>query len=335
MFGRATGSCWPWRLFGLETYSAGVSGGSRGLAVFIGLCALLGVSVPAASAATDVTGHQRAVLVRAAANSGPGKAVGMRVGRNGRVTIAPTTIPSPAEVTVVRSLVNRKWALVVAAPSYRPEHRRAFVLKRSGKTWRVKFAADRGEEDQATCRRKQPGAAVAFDLGFNDTTLEGRCRYKRTRDSLTRPMSSPELASVRAMVEWTQDPETFNWIPGPVQPARSDVTSVGSCAWDGGGPLGLVPYGRVSRADPRYGVVYVGCVVGYDGFSLLEEPVLVAVSRGSGAGGFTAVPGMVLPSWSSRSDLCLQDLKWPVPAVARAGLQFCTPYPLALRNALR
>lgn len=312
-----------------------MAGTLRGLVVALGACGLILGSAPAASAATDVTGPQRAVLVRAAATSGAGKAVGMRVGRNGRVTMAPTMVPSPAEATVVRSLVNRKWALVVAAPKYHPEHRRAFVLKRSGRTWRVKFAADRGEETQALCRRSQPSTAVAFDLGFTDTPFEKHCRYKRTRDSVTRPMTAQELTSVRAMVEWTQDPDTFDWIPGPVQPARSDVNSVSTCAWDGGGALGLVPYGRVSRADPRYGVAYVGCVAGSDGFSLLESPVLVVVSRGSGSGGFSAVPGMVLPSWSIMSDLCLQDLKWPISAVARAELQICVPYPLRLRNALR
>ena len=33
--------------------------------------------------------------------------------------------------------------------------------------------------------------------------------------SLVRPMSADELASVRAMVEWREDPETFDRVAGP------------------------------------------------------------------------------------------------------------------------
>lgn len=294
----------------------------------------LGTLTPAAQAAREVGGKERMQLLRAVAASSAGKAVRLRVARSGRVTMAPAFVPGPAKITSMRSSVDRTWAVLVATPKSNRALRSTFVLKRANGKWRVKLSAGRGEEGAAMCRRKKPGAAVAFDLGFPDTTLDDRCRHRRTFRSLTRPMTAGEVGSVRSMVEWTQDPDTFEMIPGPVQPARSDVKSVSSCSWNGGGALGLVPSGRVSRADPRWGVVYVGCVVGSDGSSLMENAVLTLVRRSGGGGAFTSVPGMVLPSRSPLGDLCLQDLKWPVSPFARAGLDFCMPYPLALRNAL-
>lgn len=291
------------------------------------------MSLAPAHAAKDVHGPERAKMIRAAANSPAGKRVQLRLKR-GKVSMAPTMIPGPATAVAFRSEVDPKWAILVATSTSNTSQRRAFVLKRTAGHWRVKFAAGRGEEERALCRSKQPGAAVAFDLGLPDP-VSGRCRYRRDPLSLSWEMTPAEVPSVRAMVEWTQDPDSFEYLPGPVQPARSDITSVGSCSWDGAGSLGLVPSGRVSRADPRFGVVYVGCVFGSDGFSLLETSALVVVKRSGSSGVFTSVPGLVLPRTSPASNLCLQDLAWPIPAVVRAGLGVCTPYPLALRNALR
>lgn len=295
---------------------------------------LLGLLTPSAQAAREVSGKERSQLLRAVAASSAGEDVRLRVSRSGRVTMAPAFAPSAAKVVSVRSSVDRNWAALVATPKSNPALRTTFVLTRANGQWRVKLSAGRGDEGAAMCRVKKPSAAVAFDLGFPDTSLEDGCRHRRTFRSVTRPMTAGEVASVRSMVEWTQDPDTFEMIPGPVQPTRSDVRSVSSCSWNGGGALGLVPTGRVSRADPRWGVVYVGCVVGSDGFSLMENAVQVLVGRSAGSGAFTSVPGMVLPSRSPLSDLCLQDLKWPVSPAARADLDFCLPYPLALRNAL-
>lgn len=300
------------------------------------LCSLLWVAAaavaPAAEAARVAAKPERGALLRAAAASAGGKSVGLLARPNGRATVAPFGYRTRAAVLAVRSSIARSWALLVVAPNGRPDLRQTFLLQRRLGRWRVWFSASRGSEPDKLCGRSRPGTAIALDLGLSSSTWSGKCRHPRRRSGLIRPMTAAELASVRAMVEWTLD-DSFNWVPGPVQPRASEVVT-SDCAWDGRGQAVPPPYGEVARSNPRWGVAVVYCVIGSDGFGLLESPTLILVRRGGRTGPFTAVPAHTLPSWSVRGELCWSR-RWPVPAAPRVALEFCTPFPAALSSALR
>ncbi len=208
------------------------------------------------------------------------------------------------------------------------------MLERVRGRWRVRLAAYRGSEYDELCRRPRPGAAVAIDLGLTEIGARSSCRHDRSRKSLVRPMSADELASVRAMVEWSEDvDENGARIRGPVQPEVSEV-STGSCEWDADPETGT-PYGEVARADPRWGRVVVMCVTGSDGFAALVNQTLLLVGRAGTSGPFTRVAAHTNMSWSSMGNLCATRAGWPIPAAPRVALEFCTPFPYALRGALR
>ena len=110
-------------------------------------------------------------------------------------------------------------------------------------------------------------------------------------------MSADELASVRAMVAWSEDvDENGARIRGPVQPEVSEV-STGSCEWDADPETGT-PYGEVARADPRWGRVVVMCATGSDGFAALVNQTLLLVGRAGTSGPFTRVAAHTNMSWS-------------------------------------
>jgi hypothetical protein len=291
----------------------------------------LGAAVPSADAARVATKSERGELLRAAAGSAAGEIVGLRTGRGGRVTIAPRTLTTPATVAAWRSSVAPGWALLDAMPKGDPSGRETFVLRRSGGRWRVRFAAGRGELLDETCRHAKPATPVALDLGLR--TSSRRCRHPREPRALQRKMSAQEVASVRRMVEWTYD-ASFQYMPGPVQPRAHDVFA-SDCAWDGRGDRVPPPSGVVARSDPRWGLLSVACAIGSDGFAILESTTVMLVSRSGRSGPFTAVHAHTLPSWSSRGTLCGEDRRWPAAAATRVALEFCTPFPYALRDVLR
>jgi hypothetical protein len=294
------------------------------------LCLLCGGTADAASTAGPAL-HR--TLVGAAAASPDGDAIGLRVDRRGRVTTTVTAFRTRASVLAVRSSVDARWALVVITPLGRPDARRTFMLERRAGRWRVLFAAGRGEELGALCRRERPGTAVALDLGLDASATSGRCRHPRAKQRLTRPMDAAEVASVRAMVEWRFDELTGAYEPGPVQPAAHEVFA-SNCSWDGRGDVVEPPYGSVSRSDPRWGLLVVSCVTGSDGFALLENPTAILVRRAGTSGPFAAALAHTFMSWSVQTVLCREDGRWPIPATARVELQFCTPFPAALIDAL-
>lgn len=308
---------------------------ARAAAVALASCCLVAAAGAApADAARMADKGERLALLHAAAASDAGAAVRLRVGRGGRTTIAPLTLTSPATVLAVRSSIDASWALLIAAVKGRADIRRTFLLERSAGRWRVRLAAGRGEEGDELCRRTRPGTAVALDLGLTTNTWSGRCRHRRERKALVRTMPAAELASVRAMVEWKLDESTFERIPGPVQPAVHDVFA-SNCSWDGRGPQVPPPSGVVARSDPRWGLVSIFCVIGSDGFAAIESTTVMLVARDGRSGPFTRVPAHTMPAWSSYGGLCGEDRRWPVPASARVALEFCTPFPAAIRGALR
>ncbi|HEX2160359.1 MAG TPA: hypothetical protein VHF88_00875 [Thermoleophilaceae bacterium] len=312
-----------------------VATGCRRAVVTVALCggALLAWSAPA-DAARPASGAERLSMLRAAAASEGGAMVRLRVGSGGRATMEPLGSRGPATILAVRSSLDRSWALLIASLNGRADVRRTFLLERRHGSWRVRMSAGRGDEGDGLCRLRRPGIAVALDLGLSTDTWSKTCRHKRERKRLVRRMSAAELASVRAMVEWKYDQSTFELRPGPVQPAVHEVFA-SDCAWDGRGSVVPRPVGEVARSDPRWGIVRISCVIGSDGFGALESATVMLVARAGDSGPFTRVPAHTHPAWSVRGGLCRADRRWPVPASARVALEFCTPFPAALRPALR
>lgn len=301
------------------------------------LCAAVAAALVFAAAPADAarvaSKAERGALLRAAAGSSAGEVVGLRTGRGGRVTIAPRTLTTPATVAAWRSSVDGRWALLDAMPTGDPSGRETFVLRRSAGRWRVRFAAGRGELLDAACRHAKPATPIALDLGLRTSGGFGRCRHRREPRALQRPMRADEVASVRRMVEWTYD-ANFQFVPGPVQPRVHDVFA-SQCAWDGRGERVSAPSGVVARSDPRWGLLSVACTIGSDGFAALESTTVMLVSRAGRSGPFTAVPAHTMPSWSSYGSLCGADRRWPLAAATRVALEFCTPFPHAMRDVLR
>lgn len=296
-----------------------------------GLCLMvwLAQATPAEAARPATTG-ERAGMLKAAVRSPGGAAVRLRVDRRGRVTMQPLAGVHRATILAVRSSVDREWALLVATAGNGPDLRQAFLMRRRSGQWRVHWATGRGGEADAVCRTRTPGTPVVLDLGLSSDTWSRRCRYPRARRALVRPMTAAEIASVRAMVEWTWD--TGQLEPGPVQPQVHDVFA-SDCHWDD--HLGTAaPTGEVARINPRWGLLSISCTIGSEGGGALVGDTVMLVARGARQGAFTRVLAHTSPSWSVRGALCGRDIRWPVPARARVALAFCTPFPSAIRRAL-
>jgi hypothetical protein len=290
--------------------------------------------IPATDAATPAASSTRTAMLRAAATSGGGEAIGLHVSERGRATVAPSGRRGPAQALAVRSSIDASWGLVVVSPEGNDGVRQTLVLEQRRGRWQVRLWASLGDERSMLCRSGEPGTAVALDLGLDTLGSGGRCRHRRDATGLTRAMSGSEIASVRAMVEWRYSDVTFQLEPGPVQPGVKEVFA-SDCAWDGRGSAVDPPYGRVARSDPRWGVAIVTCVTGSDGFALLENPTMILVRRAGTSGSFTAPVAHTYLSWSIQGQLCHTDRRWPIPAAPRVALQFCTPFPAALGDARR
>lgn len=295
---------------------------------------LLYVSLPLspATAAVDASKGEKQKMLAAAVASPGGRSVGLRVTKKGRVTMAPLASRGPATVLAVRSSVNPAWGLLVALQYGRADLRQSFLMKRSGSRWRVRWSVSRGSEAEAVCATKSPGTAIVLDLGLSSNNWGEKCRHKRERRSLVRRMSAGEVGSIRRMVEWKWAANGMR--PGPVQPEVHDVFA-SDCAWDGRGKLVPRPVGEVAKSDPRWGMLWLTCVIGSDGFGALESTTVMLVRRSGRSGQFTRVLAHTHPSWSVRGGLCDRNRSWPVPAAPRVALEFCTPFPGKIRDALR
>lgn len=83
-------------------------------------------------------------------------------------------------------------------------------------------------------------------------------------------MSSQEIAGIRADYERILNPETCEYT-SPKEPDFSEI--VGDCDWEQKGVYGFAPSGRVSKTDPRFGVLNIGCITGsVDGMAALCLP---------------------------------------------------------------
>ena len=139
-------------------------------------------------------------------------------------------------------------------------------------------------------------------------------------------MSSEEIAGIRADYERILSPETCEYT-SPKEPDFSEI--VGDCDWEQKGVYGFAPSGRVSKTDPRFGVLNIGCITGsVDGIAALNatDPL---VSRAGKSGPFTNLMAHVIPGGSQQAGACATDRRWPIPAAARVSLRFCLPFPYA------
>lgn len=300
----------------------------------VAICSLaLVVLVEAATAAERLGKSGQNDMVRDVAQSGPGKDVALRITKRGKVTFDATfrNIVTADNVLAIRSSIAPKWGMLAVAAVGPSGYQRTFLVKRKRGNWKALFGASRGSENLGICKLKNPSTPIALDLGFSDAGTWGqRCRHPRKRTSLVRRMTSAELKSVRDMVE-------TRWVgavrrPGPVQPkVTDDLISNSNCLWDGS-EFSRVDRarGEVSKANPRWGAVDVGCMAGA-GYTVTQY----LVGRSGRTGAFTAVPAHVLASWSQSPSICDEPRKWSVPASSRVALEFCSPFPSVIASVFR
>jgi len=300
----------------------------------VAICSLaLLIPVQAANAAERLGKSGQNEMVRNVAQTGPGRDVKLRITAGGKVTFDATFqyIVTANNVLAVRSSIAPKWGMLAVASGDKYAFQRTFLVKRSRGSWKAIFSANRGDENLEICKLKQPNTPIALDLGFSDAGTWGeRCKHKRKRTSLVRGMTAPEMRSVRDMVE-------TRWVgavqePGPVQPkVTDDLVSNSNCLWDGSS-TSLVDkaQGEVSKANPRWGAVDVGCIAG-PGYNVTQY----LVRRSGRTGAFSAVPAHVLASWSSYPSICDESRKWSVPTSSRVALEFCSPFPSVVRSVFR
>ena len=308
------------------------------LGALIGAGSMSGASP--AQGAEAPTGTARIQMLKAVAASHDGQAVGFRV-RGAGATMQPLW-PDPTvartNLVVVRSSIDARWGAVVATPlGWRAilDQQKTFLMRRTARGWRAVASTERNGTAAMLCRRAGPATDVALDLGLvNGWSAPKPCRYPRLRRALERPMSRGEINSVRAMVE-------TRWVDGEPLPAPVRVNPTDApeaiCDWepDAFSQNGK-PSGTIARANPRWGVVRVGCAVAVDSYSgnnVYDTTHLLVAPAGT-SGAFTRVVGHTIVPWSPRRHLCTTDRRWPVPARVRVALEFCTPFPDALHRAL-
>lgn len=308
---------------------------ARRLTLFtlIALGLLAGLFAGTASAATEARGKEQRQLLKAAMASPGGKGVRLQTNAKGRVTVAVLhpAPGGPAKIVAARSSVDPRWALLVAMQNGSPAQRMTFLLKRTAGRWKVQWSATRGYESDQVCRHRRPGTAVILDLGLTSYNWGEKCRYERKRAGLVRRMTAGEVNSIRRMVEWTWGDNGLQ--PGPVQPRIRDEFA-SDCAWDDRRSFGEKPVGEVARSNPSWGLLSITCVTGSDGFTELASTTVMLVRRAGRSGPFTQVLAHTGPSWSLRATLCDKNRAWPIPARPRVALEFCTPFPTKIRDAL-
>lgn len=298
------------------------------LVLAIGVAAAVTAS-PAHAAIEEPAKQQRKVL-RAVAKAAPSYA-GISV-RGKKVTMRVGGLRySNVRHGVFRSGVNRTFFRVDLVP--RPQEAYVAILEKRGGRYVLRAWDTRWDMVDTLCKQKKPPTAVVYDLGLDpvDRFSAGRCRHPRDIDALRTPMSAGEIAGLRAAYEPYFDPDTFE-LRTVKQPSFSEVST--NCDWEELGPNGFAPYGWVSKADPRFGLLRIGCITGtVDGVPAFNVTDLL-VSRAGRSGEFTNLLAHVRPGSSPQTGACGTDRRWPIGPAARVSLQFCLPYPFALRTFL-
>lgn len=123
------------------------------------------------------------------------------------------------------------------------------------------------------CKRKKPSTAVVCDSALDPVdrySTDGRCRNPREPNFPFATDEFEEIAGIRADYERILNPETCEYT-SPKEPDFSEI--VGDCDWEQKGVYGFAPSGRVSKTDPRFGVLNIGCITGsVDGMAALCLP---------------------------------------------------------------
>lgn len=300
------------------------------LVAAVGLLTLFAGAPPVHAAVEPPVPQQRKVL-RAVAKVAPSYA-GISV-RGSKVTMQLSGIRyRNVRHGVFRSAVDRKYFRVDLVP--RPTEAYVAIVEKRPRGYVLRAWDTRWDMIDTLCKQKNPSTAVVYDLGLDpvDRLSAGhRCRQSRDIGTLRTPMSPAEIAGLRAAYEQYLDPETFE-MRTVKQPEFSEVTA--NCDWEKQGPNGFAPYGWVSKADPRFGLLRIGCITGsVDGVAAFNVTDLL-VSRPGRSGEFTELLAHVRPGSSPQTGACATDRRWPVGPAARVSLQFCLPYPYALRTFL-
>ncbi len=286
-----------------------------------------------ADGARNATTAERIAMGRAIATAPSAVRSAVVVTKTGRMSVREYGVLESRRVVAVRSQVDPNWALVGLINPRRADQYYVYLLQRRSARWTVVWRAYRGDQGDEVCRVPRPGAAVLLELGL---PLDGpgirdssfRCRYPRKRQTLVRPMTPDELASVRQRMEYRWDD------PGvpparPMEPELEDVSG-SDCSWDSFSEYVNPAAGEVARIDPRWGLVTVNCVVGTDGFGGLGAETVYLVHRAGRTGPFTRVVAHTGAHYSMWGELQKSDRRWPMSAAVRAALQFGVPFPAAL-----
>lgn len=299
-----------------------------GIAVAVASAA---VATPPASAAIEQHGKQEQRVLEAVARTAPDYASIRIRGPKLTMTLGGLRYKNVRHA-VFRSGVNKRFYRVDLVP--RQSEAYVAVVEKRGRKYALRAWDTRWDLASTLCKRKKPPTAVVYDLALDPVdrfSANGRCRNSRKPDSLSRPMSSEEIAGIRADYERAENPDTFEYTSRK-EPDFSEI--VGDCDWEKKGEYGFAPSGRVSKTDRRFGVLQIGCITGsVDGIAALNATDLL-VSRSGNSGPFTNLVAHVIPGWSRLVGACATDRRWPIPAAARVSLQFCLPFPYALRNFL-
>lgn len=295
--------------------------------------ALFGVAVAVspASAAIDKHGKQEKRVLKAVARLAPSYA-GIKV-RGSKVSMTLSGLRySNVRHGVFRSGVNKKFYRVDLVP--REAEPYVAVVQKRGQKFVLRAWDTRWDMADTLCKRKRPTTAVVYDLALDPVdrlSSDGRCRHPRNPSSMTRAMNAAEIASLRAAYERVLDPDTFEYRSSK-EPDFSEVSS--SCDWEEQGQYSFEPYGRVSKTDPRFALLHIGCITGsVDGVAALNVTDLL-VSRSGKSGPFSNLLAHVIPGSSPMSSACATDRTWPIPYATRVSLEFCLPFPVAIRNFL-
>lgn len=289
------------------------------------------VAVPPASAAIEKHGKQEQRVLKAVARSAPSYASIKVRGAKVSMTLGGLRY-SNVRHGVFRSGVNEKFYRVDLVP--RGVEPYVAVVEKQGSKYALRAWDTRWDMAEALCKRKKPTTAVVYDLALAPVdrfSSDGRCRNPRKPDSMYRKMNAEEIASLRAAYERVLDPDTFEY-NSATKPDFSEVST--DCDWEKKGEYGFEPYGRVSKTNPRFGLLRIGCITGsVDGIAALNVTDLL-VSRPGNSGPFTNLLAHVIPGSSPQSGACATDRKWPIPYPTRVSLQFCLPFPFAIRSFL-
>lgn len=301
----------------------------------ISALALTALFVPQAGASTAVAGSKQYAAVKSLSKQSKVVKRGTKIRVRGkRVSITQGGIVYDIpRIGVFRSQIDRAYTRIDLISSG-SQQRYTALLKRSRGRNKLLFWGQRYDIAEHLCATRTPNSLVILDLGLDPVSKGSfgirRCRYERGSEGYVRRMSPDEVAGIKSIYEakFTDLGDgSFGWV-SPVQAEFREVST--SCEWNETSES--APGGKVSKLDPRFGVLSIGCVGG----SVNGDPSLYSshllVSRAGSSGQFTRLIAHVIPTWSLFARACIEDRRWDIATRTRIALEFCTPFPGVLKD---